>query len=172
MEKKNYGSCKYNIPIHSGIIDKTDIGNSISILVNELNIKEYQNHFVKPLSQEELAEGWIQNVRNPDSKIINEKKIRLYNTFNINLAQLPKNLWHKIKPIYKENALEYYVVKYKRFKYIIELTQFDNEIKTLYNLITNYNYNKKDQLQDLVDNLESNDIYGWIIIQGKKLLTS
>jgi hypothetical protein len=177
MEKANnvnYGSFICSIPIHDMELESQDPRkDGVGISSNSLVIKEHKKVLVKPISQRELADGWLQVIKHPDYKIkeINgvSKKYWLYNTFTINLAQLPDNLWDKLVPVYNDSTLEYYKANYRRYRYIVEATPHDNNIRRLRDCLQNP-YNHLDEIRELVNYLEENDIYGWVKIRGTDIL--
>jgi hypothetical protein len=148
-----------------------------TISVRELNL-EYKKITVTPLSQTELASDWsLVLPRKKNTKIIVEKNghnfIKNMNNliyFKINLSKLPNELWCKLKPVYEENILSYYIVKDRIFYYIVNSTVVDRDIIELREIINSNWYNKKDRIIELLHSLEDNEINGWIVIKAKKLI--
>ncbi len=139
--------------------------------------KEY---IVKPLTQKELAEGWRLVLPYPKhrTKIFNNrdgtisrKKYPIYNRFNVNLAQLPNHLWDKLKFNYTDGKLTHFTARDRRYIYIVEPTVVDNEIRELREYVnTMSNTNSYNRVIELLQILNDNNIYGWVIIKAKKLL--
>jgi hypothetical protein len=169
--KNNYGSFICSIPVHNSDFSSSDV--TVAIPPREINIKEHRKILVKPLSQRELAEGWSQVIRKPEQRVkeVNgvEKKYLLFNTFTVNLAQLPDELWDKMKPIYDGPTLEYYRATNSRYKYIIEHTPHDDQIRRLRDCLVNPSHHI-DEIRELVNYLEDNDIYGWVKIRASMFL--
>jgi hypothetical protein len=169
--KNNYGSFICSIPVHNS--DMTSSGVTVSIPPHALNIKEHRKILVKPLSQRELAEGWSQVIRKPEHRLkdVNgfERKYLLFNTFTVNLAQLPEELWNKMTPVYDGSSIEYYRATNMRYKYIIEHTSHDNQIRRLRHCLLDPKYHVN-EIRELVNYLDDNDIYGWVKIRASMFL--
>ena len=174
MSTKNYGSFYVTMP---------SVDNNIhndSVLPSLDYVTEYKKTLINPLEQKDLAEGWTLVVPKPNYKLnqytnrygnkIN-KKIFFNNTFKINLAKLPDNLWSKLRPIYEENIYSYSIAKNNKYIYIVNPTPVDDEIKELRNIVNNYNYNNNnDRIIELLQVLYDNSINGWIVIRAKNII--
>lgn len=119
---------------------------------------------IKPLSQEELADGWLQ------VKKVNKKNIH---HFSIYLSQLPMNLWNKIRRTYTldENKEYYNKIKNGNYHYTIKKSINDDKIFELYKSIISKtpNYNS---INNLYKELNENRVKGWIMIRANKIIKS
>ena len=129
---------------------------------NNFNIYDKQsNKFteVKYLSQQELAEGWEQNIPS-----YNEK--RLINHFSVTLAFLPEKFWYKLR---KDNEGNYKVIKDGVTRYTIIETNQDNIMIELFNeinkIIPNHNFISKN-----IEELDLSQHYSWLVLRCKHLL--
>ena len=157
------------------IPNKTQFVINIPYLKNNMSecvhLKTVQIHndvetLINPLKQKELAEGWIQILPNNINNNNNNKK---FINMNINLAKLPAELWNKLDKSYKSYNN---VIVNRIYKYFINETPVDNEIKELYNIINNFNDSHIDRTLEILQILEDNNISGWVIIKAKKLIGS
>lgn len=139
---------------------------------------EYKSITVNPLSQNELADGWTQvvpkanykmNISNRYGKQVLHKK-HLYNYFKIDLAKLPENLWNRLEPVYEENIYSYSIAKYNRYVYIVNPTVVDEEIRELKSLLDNTTNVNTTRILELLQVLQDNDIYGWLVIKAKNTI--
>jgi len=176
MSTKIYGSFYVTIPSVDNSINKEEVLPSLDY------VTDYKKILVNPLDQNKLAEGWTLVVPKPRYKVNQytnrygnkvNKKIFFNNTFKINLAKLPDNLWSKLRPIYEEDIYSYSIAKNNRYNYIVNPTPVDNEIKELRNIVNNYNDNdndKYDRIIELLQVLYDNSINGWIVIRAKNII--
>ena len=122
---------------------------------------------VKPLSQNELAQGWqlvvpcirysIKTVEGIVSKSSNIHKSK------VNLAQLPRHLWSKMRKLRNDN----YRVHDKSHFYFVDKSNVDDEIYELDNIIKRvYDINHKERVSELLTVLKDNEVYGWIVINA------
>jgi len=125
------------------------------------NYKKIYNYEceLQPLSQDELAEGWIQ--KTPTRTID-----KIYHHFSIKLTELSPNLWNKLK-YNKDN--DCYDVKDGIYEYSIVKSEFDNDIFELYKeiFLLTPNFNKIKEIYEL---LKHNDYNGWLLLKAKKLI--
>ena len=128
-----------------------------------------KKYLIKALSQSELADDWLQ--------VLPRKRNRR-SYFLINLSELPKNLWHRLQPVY-DNKLIHYLVKEKNYNYKVMVTRHDKKIRELYDLIES-EYLDLEKIKSYVEyfnkvtikNSEGKDckINGWVVLKAKKLL--
>jgi hypothetical protein len=135
---------------------------------------------VSPLTQKELANGWSLMV--PPVRIIeyNEiktehgiKKIKKTNEcfFKINLAQLPNELWGRIKTRYTKDG-ERRSARNNMYVYLINETPFDNEICELRDIVLRHEDGcdvNVDHVKELINLLTENDIKGWVLIRANRI---
>jgi len=124
---------------------------------------EFNKLKLKPLSEKDKADGW---------RLVLPTYIKKYNNLliSINLAQLPEHLWSNIKNKYnKDGSVCQYFVRDKCFKYYINISPVDSQIKELYKEInsTDYNYNKINYLLNI---LKENEINGWLVLRASSIL--
>jgi hypothetical protein len=115
---------------------------------------------VKPLSQEELADGWLQ--------VSNQK----YNTIHhcsIYLSQLPMNLWNRIKRTYstQKNSDYYKKIKNNNYHYTIKYSSSDELILELYKYVM---CNNLDKTRELYKKLDENRVKGWLMIRARNMI--
>ena len=115
-------------------------------------------------TQNELADGWRIQLpkRNMRKKIIKDE-IKWYNhlyTNEVTLAQLPEHLWNKIT---------FNKVRDRFFIFKIIKTDFDEEIKELFNLVTNLP-NDINRMKELVNILNNNNITGWVLTRAENYI--
>ena len=145
----------------------------------------FNEYTIKPLSQNEIAQGW-QLVLPRRKKIVvkytNDKGVEEErNTtnefyFKINLAQLPRHLYGKLRPVYKNGELSHYHARDNIYNYIVNLTCVDKEIRELALFLNQHN----DSIANISDEMESHyrqcyqrvveaDVYGWVVFVCKRL---
>ena len=139
---------------------KNNLG-KFKILMKTKNNKELFEF--EKLSQNELAEGWIQ-------KLPKKSKHQPVHHFNISLAELPPYLFKYIS-IYSllNNNIEFINIKNKIFLYSIEKSDHNLMIYNLY-LQLNNKYKNNNKILELYNYCKDNDIYGWIMIKTKEYL--
>jgi hypothetical protein len=117
---------------------------------------------VKPLLQEELADGWLQ---------IQPKRKDNIHHFSIYLSQLPMNLWSKVKKTYTiDKEKDYYrKIKNGNYHYTIKYSTNDDNIFELYRNIT-CKTPDLDKIRTLYKELESNRVRGWIMIRALSMI--
>ena len=127
--------------------------------------------FIKPLSQNELANGWqlvVPKVINKVIKNLDENKTLKSNVYRskINLAQLPFFLWAKRRLLSNGNSKAHHRSHY----FYIEKSPVDKEITKLVNIIQgSYNPDNSETVLQLLNVLKENDIYGWVVIKATEL---
>ena len=128
--------------------------------------------YIKPLSQNELAQGWqlvvpkrryrYTYVTDEYNNNVLKKNTNIYHS-KINLAQLPRHLWHKRRLLHNGNSKVCDASHY----YYIETSNIDTEVIELVNLLEQpYDINKKEQVISLISTLKENDVYGWPVIKA------
>ena len=112
---------------------------------------------VKPLTQEELADGWLQVLRGQGKNTIHH--------FSIYLSQLPMNLWSKVKRTYTfDQDKDYYKkIKINNYHYTIKYTTNDETLFKLYRNIMSKTPNLE-IINELYRELDENRVKGWIMI--------
>jgi hypothetical protein len=132
---------------------------------NNFNIYDKQNNKfteVKYLSQQELAEGWEQNIPS-----YNEK--RLINHFSVTLAFLPEKFWYKLRKEYKNDEINYKVIKDGVTRYTIIETNQDNIMMDLFNEI-NKIVPDHNLIGKYIEELDVSQHYSWLVLRGKHIL--
>jgi hypothetical protein len=145
---------------------------------SNLEVKEYKKrklpfgHFkvytrkeeviVKPLTQDEIADGWQLNVPK-------YQPLQPVHHWSVTLSQLPPHLWKKLQIDYKDNKPYIPIIKDGIYYYSINSTKHDNDLKSLY-----YEMQKGDNaniqtIKELLKNID-NEINGWLIIRAKKFV--
>jgi len=167
VNKKKNGSFRVKVPIVNNFIHQD---NTYSLLTCEYEPVGYVYHEVNMLTQNEYADNW-QLVVPPKRNYIKhyeengvKKRILKSNLFkiNLNLAQLPNHLWHRIN--YKNNVSD------GMYLYHIESTPVDNYIRELVNILNrSYDIKYTNRVKQLLNELRENDIFGWIVIKAKSL---
>ena len=128
--------------------------------VNIVNNEKVQI-LIDPLSQNELADDW---------RLVLPKRYK--NTtrhhFNIFLAQLPFHLWNKLE---KDNNEYYYEIKDNIYYYSVKVSDTDDSVLKLYNLINKPDYRVYlDEINKLYGYLYKENVRGCLMIKVKKLL--
>jgi hypothetical protein len=116
---------------------------------------------IKYLTQQEIADGWIQNIHSKNKKLINH--------FSVTLAFLPDNLWKYLKKVIKNDEEYYKTIKNGLTKYnIIETNQDDIMIK-LYNEIHKDSPNKI-LIEEFINELDSSQYSSWLVMRSRHYL--
>jgi hypothetical protein len=130
--------------------------------INRDNVISLHEYIVKPLTQEELADGWIQ---------VLSKRKNIIHHFSIYISQLPLTLWTKIKRTYTtdKNKDYYKTIKNGSYHYTIKYSKHDEEIFKLYKHIMcrQHNLNK---IRDLYKFLDENRVKGCVMIKAKNMI--
>jgi hypothetical protein len=164
------GSFRVSIPV------ARNQGHGNVLWPNEYEQIDTVYHTVQMATQNDYAEGWRQvvpRVSYRTKKVVDESGIEKEKTVSniyrmkVNLAQLPQYLWHRMRYQYYDDT---HTVRNGMYYYKIEKTPVDDEIRELVD-ITNrvvqeeYRY----RVQELLNILKDNDIYGWAIIRAKNM---
>jgi hypothetical protein len=146
-----------------------------SVYPKYLNIKNYLNYTVPLITQNELADGWTHVnpgskpyiVKYTDSEDVQHRKcINYVYRLKVTLAQLPENIWHKMR---YNNETSYYA-KHGMYEYYIETTPVDSEIRELYYLTKQMKSEEhKERVFELLNVLKDNDVYGWVVIRARNM---
>jgi hypothetical protein len=141
------------------------IHGEFKIKMKQLNSEANIVHFdclVKPLTQEEIADGWIQVLRN---------KKKVIHHFSIYLSQLPLNLWARVKKTYtNDNSNDYYKkIKDHNYHYSIKFTTNDENILKLYKNIMSITPDLI-VINELYKGLDENRVKGWVMIKAKNMI--
>ena len=119
---------------------------------------------VKFLSEKDKSEGWIQ-------KYSTNKRFSKF--FMTNLHFLPEHLWSKLTPFYHENVLVGYKVRDNNVYFFVHEAEVDNLSKKLYDEIRIPYRANKENVRNLVEQLESKDIDEcWLTMRAKSLITA
>jgi hypothetical protein len=131
---------------------------------------------VSPLNQLQLSKGWQLVVPRPRKVKVEHNGRTLYRrnykVFKVNLSQLPSHLWWKLRKVYENGIYSYSYVKDNMYKYIVQPTNVDDEIRQLcdelpFNIYFEENISRIKQLLDLMD---KNNVNGWVVLRTKYLL--
>jgi hypothetical protein len=173
------GSFVVNIPVgRKKISDDT-----ICLFPKEFEQIDKNTYTVNMLNQHELADGWVQTLPFPSSvkrkiKHIDENEVEttverfFIQRFKmrVNLAQLPHNLWHRIKCDSRYNE-DSFIVKNRIYSYLVEKTAVDKEIRELYYLTTLPKTPENcENIKELLVVLKDNDVYGWVVIRARNYI--
>ena len=135
---------------------------------------------VSPLTQKELANGWSLVI--PHVKVVEYNEIKTENGikkmkktnecfFKINLAQLPNELWGRIKTRYTRDGKRR-SARNNMYVYLINETPFDNEIRELRDIVLRhedgYDVDVR-RVKELINLLTENDIKGWVLIRANRI---
>lgn len=177
MSKYKNGNFKVAMPFVKNYSNESEL----NFIESKDLLVEYKDVFINNLSQNALADGWqlvvpkpnrVKMVNNFNGKIVTTTK-KYYNYFKIDLSKLPDELWDSLSPVYEEGIYSHSITKNKRYVYIVNPTVIDDEIRELRELVNSYNWElNKDRMMELLQVLDDNNIYGWVIIKAKKLLGS
>ena len=115
---------------------------------------------VKPLNQEELADGWLQ--------VPYQRKDMIHH-FSIYLSQLPMNLWSKVQRTYstERNSDYYKKIKVGNYHYTIKYSSSDELIIELYKNVMS---NNTDKIREIYKKLDENRVKGWLMIRARKMI--
>jgi hypothetical protein len=130
--------------------------------INNDNVISFEECLVKPLTQEELADGWIQ---------VLSKKNKTIHHFSIYLSQLPLNLFSKIKRTYTtdKNKEFYNTIKNGNYHYTIKYSKHDDTIFKLHKYVMSSSPNLN-KINELYKFLDENRVKGCIMIKSKNLI--
>jgi hypothetical protein len=135
------------------------------ININKINSDKIiiiEEAIMKPLSQEDLSEGWLR---------VRPKRKDVIHHFSIYLSQLPSNLWSKVKRNYSDDKTKdyYHKIKDGNYHYTIKNSVNDELIFELYNnLMTSRPKLRK--IRDLYNELNNNRVKGWIMFKAGKFI--
>ncbi len=111
---------------------------------------------MKYLTQNELAEGWIQVMpQNGNSKLINH--------FSVTLAFLPEQFWRRLRSVHGGG---YQVIKDGLTRYTIIETNQDESMINLFNEITSGSPNVL-TLQKLINELDVSQHTSWLVLRAR-----
>ena len=131
---------------------------------NIYNKKENKYDEVKFLTQQEIAEGWVQILPQYTDK-------NLINHFSVTLAFLPEKYWQKIKKGYKNGEELYKVIKDGVTRYTIIETNQDDVMKKLFIEIKKL-YPDHNLVQYYIDELDVSQHTSWLVLRAKYILTN
>ena len=123
---------------------------------------------VNPLSQDELAHGWSLVL----PRVNNKSRIHHFKIF---LSHLPEHLWNQLhlenKNLYDKNctSIYYNIITDKIYRYSVQRSVNDNNIRELYNNVMKRNFNSN-KVKELYDNLKNENVKGWLMIRARYLL--
>jgi hypothetical protein len=128
------------------------------------NHRENNYSEVRYLTQQELAEGWVQVIPNNSEK-------KLINHFNVTLAYLPESLWGSLRKDPKNNYESYAVIKDGLTRYTIQETNQDAIMIKLFNEIRKMHPDKQ-ILQNCIDELDISIHNSWLVLRAKHFINS
>ena len=131
--------------------------------LNNHNEIEVIESIVKPLNQEQLADGWLQ---------VPSRKNMIHH-FSIYLSQLPMNLWSKVKRTYltDKNSDYYKRIRHHNYHYSIIYSSSDEKVFELYNNVMS-RYPNIDNINRLYKELYENRVKGWLMMRALKMINS
>ncbi len=171
-----YGSFNVEIPVGTNDPYETHLNNGCYSIFPKYNIvKKYNSYTIPMITQNELADGWLlchprygsyyKTVINSEGEKVNTRVDGSYH-FKINLSQLPENLWHKMNYL---NHHSYYVND-GIYRFTVVSTPVDDEIRELYHLTKQMKCPEhKERVQELLNVLKDNDVYGWVVIRARNM---
>lgn len=120
---------------------------------NEIEIIE---KLVKPLTYDDMAEGWIR---------VTPRRKRVVHHFSIYLSQLPMNLWWRVKRTFTCDQTKDYYKKIKdgNYHYTIKYTINDDKIFKLYRQIMSKTPDLE-KIREMYKELDNNRVKGWIMM--------
>ena len=131
--------------------------NSIQYTVNMLSQNDYSNNWQQVLPRKKTFLKYYKDENNNEQVRISSNVFKM----KINLAQLPYHLWKRQK-MYKSN-----IIRDGIYQYLVEPTNVDDEIKELVDIIHSVKSDSsKERVDELLNILKENDIYGWVIISA------
>lgn len=128
----------------------------------EFKLENLDEIICKPPTQEDLADGWRQNL--PKSA-----KNQPIHHWSVTLAQLPPYLWYMYKKDFQDNKEVNPIIKDGIYYYSVNQTKYDNDLKSLYQELMKGYYADKNEIKMLLDKLD-NQVNGWLIIRAKKFM--
>ena len=119
---------------------------------------------VKPLTQEELADGWLQ--------VLDFRRKNMIHHFSIYLSQLPMNLWSKVKRTYTtdKNKDYYKKIKIANYHYTIKYSSNDDLVLKLYKNIMSRTHDFN-IIRELYKKLDENRVKGWLMIRAREMIS-
>jgi hypothetical protein len=121
-----------------------------------------EEHVIKPLTQESIAEGWQINIPSFQA-------YQPVHHWSVTLAQLPPHLWCKLRVEYKDNKKYTPIIKDGIYFYSINATKHDKTLTSLYyELQKGYNADLN-IIKELLDDI-NDEINGWLVIRAKTFL--
>jgi hypothetical protein len=129
-----------------------------TVKINQLidNIIVTSERVVKPLTYEELADGWLR---------VSVKRRKMIHHFSIYLSQLPMNLWGKVKRSYTSDKTKDYYNKIKdgNYHYTIKYSVNDEKVLTLFRHIMSKTPDLE-KIKVMYKELDHNRVKGWIMM--------
>lgn len=170
------GSFTVNIPVGRKQLSDEDV----CLFPKQFEQIDQNTYTVNMLNQHELADEWVQVLPYPRSvsrkfKNVDEngiettvdRTVKQLFKMRVNLAQLPHNLWHKMRR-YNDSS---FVVKHRIYHYLVENTAVDSEIRELYSLTNKQKtIENKERVKELLNLLKDNDVYGWVVIRARNYM--
>jgi len=117
-------------------------------------INNKNQYIINPLSQYDISNNW-------QLVLPKRKNNSTIHHFSICLSQLHPQLW-KYLSISHIDKNKYNIINWKIYQYTIKMTEYDNDIIKIYNLMNNIIY--KNQVIRIYNYLEKQSIKGWIMI--------
>jgi hypothetical protein len=125
--------------------------------------------FVKPLSQNDLADEWrlvVPRIKRQNTTDMNQKYLNNIYRSKVTLCQLPRHLWCKRKNLRNGNIR----ITEKSHYYYVDKTNVDDEIITLERILSNpYDILYKEKVNELLEVIKDNNITGWVTLKASRL---
>jgi len=117
---------------------------------------------VKPLTYNELADGWLR---------VTPKMKNIIHHFSIYLSQLPMNLWGKVRKTHTHDMTKDYYKKIKdgNYHYSIKYSTNDEKVFELYRNIMSRTPDL-DKIRMMYKELENNRVKGWVMLYTLNML--
>ena len=128
---------------------------------NVYNIELQKYEQVNYLTQNDLAEGWIQILPKNSKKNINH--------FNVTLAFLPEHLWYKLHKYTKNGEDIYKVIKDGVTRYTIDESNQDFIMINLFNEIHKIKPSCE-LIKNYINQLDESQYNSWLVIRANNYL--
>lgn len=116
----------------------------------------------KPLTQDEITDGWIQVLPTPNRN-------SPIHHWSVTLAQLPPHLWKQYRVSYNDGKKFYPIIKDGIYNYSVNQTSYDETLIKLYKELKNGFEVNLSNVQKYLDELEN--VSGWLITRSRNVLT-
>lgn len=140
---------------------KVQVKNGISNM-GKFVLEGMEEVVCKPLTQEELADGWQMN--NPKSS-----RTQPIHHYSVTLAQLPPHLWRFYRKDFQDGKEVYKIIKAGNYYYSVNETSHDAELIKLYLELMNGYTADNVKIKTLLEKLDK-QISGWLINRAHHFL--